>query len=70
MTISSLKMMVKNGLEFFYIEIERAPSKILANLSSQANSAFLGGFFCKWQQQLFSSLFQAQNGHFKSLVPL
>ena len=36
-------MMVKRGLDFFYFEIEQAPSELL--LTGQANSAFLADFF-------------------------
>ena len=48
--IFDLKMMVKSGLDFFYFEIQQAPSEIL--LTCQANSAFLGRFFSTGQQQL------------------
>ena len=40
--IFGLKMMVK-GLDFFYFEIERAPSSLL--LTGQANSAFMADVF-------------------------
>jgi hypothetical protein len=35
MTIFGLKIMAKSGLEFFYFEIQRAPSDTPANLLGQ-----------------------------------
>ena len=49
--------MVKRGLDFFYFEIEQAPSELL--LTGQANSAFIGRCFCTGQKQF-------KNGSFKS----
>jgi hypothetical protein len=45
-------MMVKSGLDFFYFEIEQAPSKIPSYLPGQSS---LSGpiFFCTGQQQHF-----------------
>ena len=50
MTIFGLKMIVKSGLDFFF-EIPLAPLEIL--LINQANSVFLGSFFCNGHQQLW-----------------
>jgi hypothetical protein len=49
MTIFGLKMMVKIGLDFFYFEIERAPSEIPANPGQFSLSGLI---CCTGQQQL------------------
>ena len=36
MTISGLKMMMKSGLEFFYFEIEQAPSELLLSIAKKS----------------------------------
>ena len=46
MTIFGLKMMVKSGPDFFYFEIDRAPSEILANLPGQFSLS--GPIFLHW----------------------
>ena len=38
-------MVVKNGLEFFYFDIHRAPSEMPANLSAWAIQPFWAVFF-------------------------
>ena len=48
--IFDLKMMEKNGLEFFILKFYQPLQRFL--LTCQANSAFLGSFFCTGQQQL------------------
>jgi hypothetical protein len=50
MTIFGLKMMVKSGLEKIILKFQVPLQRYL--LTSQANSAFLGSFFCTGQQQL------------------
>ena len=45
-----LKMMVKCGLEFFILKFTKPLQRYL--ITCQANSAFLGRFFCTGQQQL------------------
>jgi hypothetical protein len=50
MTISGLKMMAKSGLEKIILKFHEPLQRYL--LTSQANSAFLGRFFCTGQQQL------------------
>ena len=45
-----LKMMVKSGLEKNILKFNSGLQRYL--LTCQANSAFLGRFFCTWQQQL------------------
>ena len=64
MTIFGLKMIVKSGLDFFF-EIPLAPPEIL--LINQANSVFLGSFFCTGHQQLW---WGAQNFKKKNSRPL
>ena len=49
--IFGLKMMVKSGLEFFILKFTEPLQRYL--LTCQANSAFLGRFFCTGQQQLW-----------------
>jgi hypothetical protein len=50
MAIFGLKMMVKSGLEKIILKFHVPLQRWL--LTSQANSAFLGRFFCTGQQQL------------------
>jgi hypothetical protein len=50
MTIFGLKMMVKSGLEKNILKFHVPLQRYL--LTSQANSALLGRFFCTGQQQL------------------
>ena len=45
-----LKMLVKSGLDFFILKFTEPLQRYL--LTCQANSAFLGRFFCTGQQQL------------------
>ena len=49
-TIFGLKMMVKSGLEKNILKFHCGLQRYL--LTCQANSAFLGRFFCTGQQQL------------------
>ena len=49
LTFSSLKMMVKSGLEFI-LKLTEPLQRYL--LTCQANSALLGRYFCTGQQQL------------------
>ena len=49
LTFLALKMMVESGLEFILKFTEPLQRYLL---TCQANSAFLGGYFCTWQQQL------------------
>ena len=49
--IFDLKLMVKSGLEFFILKLSEPLQKYL--VTCQANSAFLGRFFCTGQQQLW-----------------
>ena len=48
-TIFDLKMMVESDLEFFILKFTEPLQRYL--LTCQANSAFLGRFFCTRQQQ-------------------
>ena len=48
--IFGLKMMLKSGLEFFILKFTEPLQRYL--LTCQANSTFLGRFFCTGQQQL------------------
>ena len=71
----SLKMMVKSGLEFI-LKLTEPLQRYL--LSCQANSAYLGRYFCTGQQQLwrgsvnfninsrplFTIIFKLKNGNF------
>ena len=50
MTIFGLKMMVKSGLEKIILKFHMPFQRYL--LTSQANLAFLGKFFCTRQQEL------------------
>jgi hypothetical protein len=76
MTIFSLKMTVKSGLDIYFFFKLNKPL-----LTCQANSTFLGQLFCTGQQQLwrgsfdfknkishnFSSSFLSQNWSFQEL---
>ena len=59
MDIFGLKMMKKSGLGFFYFEIQRAPSKIPANLPGQFSLS--GPFFLHWAAATRKGLVQFQN---------
>jgi hypothetical protein len=59
MTIFGLKMIVLSGIEFFYFEIERAPSEIPANLPGQFSLS--GPFFLHWAAATLKGLVQFQN---------
>ena len=50
-TIFDIKITVKIGLDFFILKFTEPLQKYL--LTCQANSAFLGRFFCTVQQQLW-----------------
>ena len=52
-------MMVKSGLEFFYFQIEQAPSEIPANLPGQFSLP--GMIFLCWAAATLKGLFQFQN---------
>ena len=58
MTIFGLKMMVKSGLEKNILKFHVPLQRYL--LTSQANSAFLGRFFCTGQQQLCKGMWNSK----------
>ena len=62
MTIFGFKMMVKSGLEFFYFEIERAPSEIPDNLPGQF--ILSGPIVLHWVAATLKGLIQFQNKNF------
>ena len=57
--IFGLKMRVKSGLEFFYFEIERAPSEIPANLLGQFSLS--GQIFLHWAAATIKAIVEFQN---------
>ena len=54
-------MGVKNGLEFFYFDIHRAPSEMPANLSAWAIQPFWAVFFLHWAVATLKGLGEFQN---------
>ena len=55
-------MMTKSGLEFFYFEIEQAPSEIPANQPGQFSLS--GPIFLHWAAATLKGLDQFQNRKF------
>jgi hypothetical protein len=52
-------MMVKSGLDFFYFNIERAPSEIPANLPGQFSLSW--PIFLHWAAATLKRIVQFQN---------
>ena len=52
-------MMMKSGLDFFYFEIQRAPSEIPANLPGQFSLS--GQIFLHWAAATMKRLGEFQN---------
>ena len=52
-------MVVKSGLDFFYFEIEQAPSEIPANLPGQFSLS--GQIFLHWAAAILKGLGEFQN---------
>jgi hypothetical protein len=57
-----LKMMVKSGIEFFYLEILLAPSELPANLPGQFSLS--GQIFLHWAAATLKGLVEFQNEKF------
>ena len=58
-TIFDLKTMVKSGVNFFYFEIQLAPSEIPANLPGQLSLS--GQIFLHWAAATLKGLGEFQN---------
>ena len=68
MTIFALKMTVKSGLDFLNIQIEKAPSEILANLPGQFSLS--GQIFLHWAAATLKGLDEFQNENERPIVTI